>query len=214
LSDVAEVRGTAAQAAEALEAIAAEPLPRHSAEPQLAARVPPPSAPVPAGEREHPERDRRPSRQQTWSPWLALAAAAACAVLLWHFRSEPIPPEQVSESPPQASDVHVPDAGPSAVGDTSPTEPHATPPPTAEKKNIAQEPLPEPRAGQLRPNKKGRCLIRRHLAINGGCWLEFPSITPEECTESGYVLFEGKCLSPALESPKKPSSTSSPAKAR
>ncbi|HLL03459.1 MAG TPA: serine/threonine-protein kinase [Myxococcaceae bacterium] len=214
LSDAAEVRGTAAQAAEALEAIAAEPLPRHSAEPLPAAQVPPPSVPVPAGERERTERDRPPSRTRTLSPWLALAAAGACGVLLWSSQPGPVPPSHVSASPPQAADFHVPDAGPSAVGDTSPTEPRSTPPSTSEKKPIAQEPLPELRAGQLRPDGKGRCLARRHVAINGGCWLEFPSISPEECTASGYVLFEGKCLSPALESPKKPSPTSSPPEAR
>ena len=49
---------------------------------------------------------------------------------------------------------------------------------------------------------------------NGGCWLEFPTLTPEECTAGGYVLFKGKCFGPALESPKKPSPTPSPAEAR
>jgi len=212
LSDAPEVRGTAAQVAEALEAIAAEPPPRHSAEPLPASKVPPPSVPVPAGERERPERDR--PRVRTWSPWLALAAAGACAVLLWSSQPVPMSPAHVSASPPRASDFHLPDAGPSAVGDTSPTEPRSTPVPTAEKKPIAREPLPEPRPGQLRPDGKGRCLGPKQVAINGGCWLEFPTLTPEECTAGGYVLLKGKCLSPALESPKKPSPTSSPADAR
>jgi len=214
LSDAPEVRGTAARAAQALEAVAAEPPPRRTAESPPAAKVPPPGVPVPAGERERPERDRPSSRARTWSPWLTLAAAGACAVLLWHSRPVPVPPAHVSARPPRTSDFHVPDAGSSAVGDTSPTEPQATPPLTPEKKPVAQEPLPEPRPGQLRPDKKGRCLGRKQLAINGGCWLEFLTLTPEECTAGGYVLLKGKCLSPALESPKKPSPTSSPAEAR
>jgi len=206
LSDAPEVRGTAAQAAAALEAVAAEPLRQRSAEPQPAAKVPPPLV--------RPKRDRPPSRVRTRRPWLALAAAAACAVLLWHSQPVPVPPGHVAASPPRASASHVPDAGPSAVGDTSPTGPEVTPPPATEKKPVAQEPLPEPRPGQLRPDGKGRCLGRRQVAINGGCWLESPTLTPEECTAGGYVLLKGKCFGPALELPKKPSPTSSPAQAR
>ncbi|HLL03462.1 MAG TPA: hypothetical protein VK539_22955 [Myxococcaceae bacterium] len=135
-------------------------------------------------------------------------------MLLWRSQPVPVPPAHVSASPPRASDFHVPDAGPSAVGDTSPTEPRSTPPSTSEKKPIAHESLPEPRPGQLRPDGKGRCLGPKQVAINGGCWLEFPTLTPEECTAGGYVLLKGKCFSPALKSPKKPSPTSSPPEAR
>jgi hypothetical protein len=52
------------------------------------------------------------------------------------------------------------------------------------------------------------------VVINGGCWVENPSITAEECTESGYLLLKGKCYTPAREPPLEPVPTSNPAKAR
>jgi hypothetical protein len=52
------------------------------------------------------------------------------------------------------------------------------------------------------------------VAFNGGCWVELSSMSPEKCTENGYVLLEGKCYAPALEPPRKSLPTSSPAKER
>jgi hypothetical protein len=52
------------------------------------------------------------------------------------------------------------------------------------------------------------------VAINGGCWVEYPSITAEACTENGFVLFKGRCYTHALAPPQKPLPTSIPAKAR
>jgi hypothetical protein len=52
------------------------------------------------------------------------------------------------------------------------------------------------------------------VAINEGCWVENPSMDAEACTESGYVLFKGRCYTPALEPPQKPLPTSNPADAR
>ena len=79
---------------------------------------------------------------------------------------------------------------------------------------MAQEPLPEPRPGQTRPDEKGRCPGRKQVAINGACWVENPSMNAEECVENGSVFFRGKCYSHALAPPPKPVPTSSPAKAR
>jgi len=53
------------------------------------------------------------------------------------------------------------------------------------------------------------------VAINGACWVDVNSaMNPEECVESGYVLFKGRCYSHAFTPPKKHVPTSSPAKAR
>jgi predicted Ser/Thr protein kinase len=214
LSEAPEARGTATQVAEALEAVADERVPRRLAQPPPAAEVPPPNAPAPAGGSASPERVGPPIRVWTWESWLALAAVGLCAVLLWTVQPGPFPREHVASGQPPSSAPQAPDAGTAAVGDTSPTEPHGSTEPSAKKKPLAQEPLPEPRPGQLQPDEKGRCLGRRQVPINGGCWLEFPVGTAEECTDSGYVLFKGKCFSPALESPKKPRPTSNPAEAR
>ncbi|HEX8705249.1 MAG TPA: serine/threonine-protein kinase [Myxococcaceae bacterium] len=173
LSDEPEARGTAAQVAEELETA--------------------------AGGAEIPERSTSPGRTRAWKPWLALAAAGACAVWLWN-----------SKWVPWASNAQAPDAGTVAVGDTSPTEPQTSTPSLEENKPIAQEPLPVPRPGQARPDEKGRCLGRRQVPINGGCWVEFPSMSAEECVESGYVPFQGKCFVPAHVPPKKTVPTSDP----
>ncbi len=185
LSDEPEARGTAGQVAEALEAA--------------------------AGEEELPEPTKPPERVGAWKHWLALGAAAACAVLLWHWR--PVTPPGASVSMPRASDSRTPEAGTATVGDTSPAEPQAAPVPATEEKPPAQETLPEPSPGQARPDKRGQCPGSKQVSIKGGCWVR-SSMAAQECVENGGVLFQGKCFSPALAPPKKPQPTSSPMEAR
>ncbi|HEX8703593.1 MAG TPA: serine/threonine-protein kinase [Myxococcaceae bacterium] len=198
LSDSPEERGTAAQLAEALEAAAAEEVvPQPAVQP--AAEVVPP---------------RRLARARSRMPWLALAAAGACAVFLWTLqRPRPVSPEYVVSSTQHASESHAPDAGTTTVGDTSPTEPESPAQPPAERKPITQEAPPEFYAPQ-RPDKKGLCPNRKQVLINGICWAENPSMNAEECVENGYVVLKGKCFSPALEPPQKSVPTSGPSKDR
>ncbi|HEX8703050.1 MAG TPA: protein kinase [Myxococcaceae bacterium] len=192
LADAPEARGTARQVAEALEAAANE-----------------------TGEGdERPERPKPVVRPQARKRWLALAAAGACAVLLWSSERVRLPSGFVSVSTPGASDSQAPDAGTAAVGDTSPTQPQASSPAPKEKEPLAQEPLPEPRPGQARPDEKGRCSGSMQVPINGGCWLELPPLSAEECVASSYAPFKGKCYAPAFTPAKKPQPTSSPAEAR
>jgi serine/threonine protein kinase len=189
LSDTPEARGTAAQAAEALAAA--------------------------AGEEELPELSKPPMRARAWKPWLALAAVGACVVLLWHSLPARPSPGLMSGKTPRASDSRAPDAGTATVGDTSPTAPQVSPSPSTQKKPLAQEPLPEPRPGQLRPDKRGQCPVRKQVPINGGCWLDVsPLVDAQTCAASGYVLFQGKCFVPANAPPKKPQPTSSPPEER
>jgi len=156
-----------------------------------------------AGEEERPESTGPPVRARAWKPWLTLAAAGAGAVWLWS-----------SNRVPRAFNAQAPDAGTTAVGDTSPTEPRAATASPEENKPLAQQPLPQPRPGQARPDEKGRCLGPRQVPINGGCWVEQLPMSAEECVEGGYVPFQGKCYLPAPAPPKKPAPTSSPGEAR
>ncbi|HEX8703154.1 MAG TPA: serine/threonine-protein kinase, partial [Myxococcaceae bacterium] len=64
-----------------------------------------------AGEEERPAPSMLPVRPRVWKPWLTLVAAAACAVLLWS-----------SQWGPRAFNAQAPDAGTTAVGDTSSAE--------------------------------------------------------------------------------------------
>ena len=177
LADAPEQRGTAAQVAGALEAV--------------------------AGEEQGPEFSRPPARVRAWKPWLTVAAAGAGAVLIWS-----------SKGVLQASNAPAPDAGPTAVGDTASTGLRAAAPPPEEPEPFAQDPLPQPRPGQARPDEKGRCPSPEQVPINGGCWAEQAPRTAKECAEIGYVPFQGKCYLPAPAPPKKPAPTSSPGEAR
>jgi serine/threonine protein kinase len=156
-----------------------------------------------AGGAEGPQRSRPPERAPEWKPWLAVAAAGASAVLLWQWR--PVLPWRSSQAP---------EAGTVAVGDTAATEAQAAPPASTEKKPLTQEPLPEPRPGQTRPDKKGQCPGSKQVPINGACWLEQLPMSAEECVQNGGEFFKGKCYDPAHPSPKKPQPTSSPPEAR
>ncbi|HEX8698976.1 MAG TPA: serine/threonine-protein kinase, partial [Myxococcaceae bacterium] len=154
LSCAPEDRGTAAQVAQALEAA--------------------------AGGEERPARAVPPVRTRAWKPWLALAAAGACAVWLWS-----------SKWGARAFNPQALDADTVAIGDTSSTEPQAATPSPEENKPFAQQPLPQPRPGQARPDEKGRCPGRMQVPINAGCWEEQFPRSAEECVESGYLLFQG-----------------------
>ena len=70
---------------------------------------------------------------------------------------------------------------------------------------LAEDSLPEPVPGQLRPDAKGRCPHKRQLALNGACWVP---MDPEECEALGSngKLFKGRCYVPVL-SPNRPSTT-------
>jgi len=215
LLEAPEARGTADQAAQSLEAIASANVPARLPAPPPATALPP-TAPAPARGGERPEPVRPPEHSWTWKPWLALAALGVCVVLLWNWQLPPRVPTYVSVRTQQTSDSQAPDAGTASVGDSLPAEPQPSTPPLTDKRPIAQEAPPKPRPGQAEPDEKSRCPARKQVPLNGGCWLEFSSMTAEECTESGGVLFKMKCYVPALAPPKskKPPPTSSPADAR
>jgi predicted Ser/Thr protein kinase len=163
---------------------------------------------------ESPESAKPPERARARKPWLTLAAAGACTVLLWHAQPVRLLPGLMTGNTLRASASQAPDAGTTAVGDTAPTAPGASTSPVTEKEPLAQEPLPEPHPGQIRPDKRGQCPSRKQVPINGGCWVELLQMSPEECTESGYVLFQGKCFGPANAPPRKPQPTSGPVEER
>ena len=218
LSDAPEARGTAAQTAEALEAVAKENCAESNPTASTGAEAAPTSAAVPIRTRTQSAHPSSLARERTWKPWPALAVAGVSALLLWVIlQPVPIPPEHVSTSTAQTSSFQAPDAGTAAVGDASPTEPQAAAPDPSKQKPTAEgshsKPRPRP-LQQTQPNKQGRCPGLKHVVFDGGCWVPQPSTTAEECTQSGYVLHRGKCYAPVLEPPRKSVPTSSPAEAR
>jgi eukaryotic-like serine/threonine-protein kinase len=103
-----------------------------------------------------------------------------------------------------------PDEGPVGLGGSVSEAPVAPVQQPSEQKAIGQEPLPELRPGQLRPDARGQCPGRTQVAINGGCWLEVLASGAEECEQSGYVLIKSRCYTPIMETRRKPPPTSAP----
>ena len=65
--------------------------------------------------------------------------------------------------------------------------------------------LPEqPFSNQIKPDARGRCPKKQHIAINGGCWLKLDSDS-EDCEDNGFV-YQGGCYLPARTSRKVPTS--------
>ena len=191
LSSAPEQRGTAGQVAQALEAA--------------------------AGEEERPERSRSLGRARSWKPWLALAASAAVALMLWRLPGpRSVLPEHRAVSPPAQAQAQLPDAGTATVGGSTPSPtPPASPPPS--KQSVSQNPpfVPGPeQARRARPDAKGQCPRPKQMALNGFCWVELAPMTTEECTAGGYMFLKGKCYGPALELPQKTVPTSSPGNPR
>jgi hypothetical protein len=208
------VRGTAAQAAAALESAADERMTVLPPASQPVTEPIPPSAPAPTVGSVLSPRPSPPSPGWNWRPWLALAATGGCAVLLWRVQPVSVPSMPLFESARQASSAQSPDAGTSAMGDSSPAEPQASDQHPSREEPPGQQPPREPHPQQARPDAKGRCPGHKQVVINGGCWVEFPSMSPKDCEENGYVLLAGKCYASALEPPRRrPPPTSSPAKA-
>ena len=213
LSDDPQLRGTAAELAQTLEATAEGKVPeRQQAEPVAAEELPVHVAPaVEAGK--VAERLSPLGQRWAWVPWLALAATWLAALIFWPWEPVAVSPGHVSASPLRVMESEVLDAGTASVGDTTPTEPQAGEAPHSEKKPVAQEPSYVPPSGprqQVQPDKRGRCPGRMQEAFDGGCWVQQSSMPVEACVENGYVLRKGKCYAPALEVPRKAVPTSSP----
>jgi hypothetical protein len=113
-----------------------------------------------------------------------------------------------------SSSSRVSEARAAAVGDSSPPAPLASVHPPSEGEPLAQESPPKPHPKQARPDEKGQCPGRKQVALNGACWVEYPSMTAKECAENGLAYYKGRCYGPTLPPPEKPLPTSGPANPR
>jgi eukaryotic-like serine/threonine-protein kinase len=175
-----EERGSAGELAEALEAAAG------GAEPEVEA---------PAGV---PVRERPRARPLAWRSKRVLAGVGVCLALglglRVYVRGQGVAlRERLAVGPGRH------DEGPVGLGGSVSEAKVAPMQEPSEQEAIGQEPLPELRPGQLRPDARGQCPGRTQVAINGGCWLEVLTSGAEECEQSGYVLIKSRCYAPALE---------------
>jgi len=94
---------------------------------------------------------------------------------------------------------------PAAVGDSSNKASQDSADVPAKQKPIAQDTLPKPLPRQAQPDERGACPGRKHVPLNGLCWLEQPGLTRDECKESGYAYINGRCYAPVFTPQGKPS---------
>jgi serine/threonine protein kinase len=175
-----EARGTAAQAAETLEAA--------------------------AGGEARPERSKPLARARASKRWLALAAVGACAVLVWHSQPVRPPPGAMTGNTLRASDADT--AGVGDTAPTAPrvsTSPTTEKKPVAQ--GPLPEPRPEQLRPDKKGRCPGRKQVPLNGGCwNDVSSL----LDAQACAESGHVLFQGKCFVPANAPSKKPQPTSAP----
>jgi hypothetical protein len=179
------------------------PKPHEEAPPKEAAG---PLAQEPAGASGAAERFRH--RVRTWGGWPWLTLAATClAVVLW---ARPAPRGEPSEEPAlahaEASEEDAPDAETRGLGETAAATALEQGPAASLHEKLAEEPLPEPQPGQLRPNAKGQCPYKRQTALNKGCWFE-TSLERELCAQLNGQMYKGKCYQPLIPPGRPPTSS-------
>lgn len=194
-----EQRGTAAQWTKALALSAEAPA---SSEPHVEAPPEQPSVAKHSTARAEPRAFARRG-----GLWLALAASLALA--LWAWPDAPgEPPEEpaVVSAEAVASEEGSPDAGTRGLGEAAAATSMEQAPVASFQDKLAEEPLPEPQPGQLRPNAKGRCPHKGQMALNKGCWLE-TSLDVEGCAQLNGQMFKGRCYVPIIPPGRPPTSS-------
>jgi hypothetical protein len=228
-----EQRGTAAQWARALEHVARhvaqEGAPSRAAAPDplsmprvveqpaeapvpkrheeaLPKEAPGPLATEPTGASGAAERFMH--RVRTWGGWPWLTLAATClAVALW-ARQDPRgePSEEPALAHAEASEEEAPDTGTRGLGEAAAATALEQAPAASVHEKLAEEPLPDPQPGQLRPDAKGRCPHKGQIALNKGCWAE-TSLDREGCAQLNGQMYKGLCYAPIIPPGRSPTSS-------
>jgi serine/threonine protein kinase len=198
-----EQRGTAALLAQEMERAAAS-LPDSSA--CVSGSLQEQAAGQSAGARASPR-----TRLRSWRRWLAAGAASVLLAtwIRWMTPGESV--ERTSVAQPEHAEQGQPEAGPVGLGEAVASASTEASPETLGPRVMAEETPPEPQPGQTRPDAKGRCPRKQHVALNGGCWMKF-SVDQQGCAEISGHMYKGSCYLP-IDPPGRPP-TSSPADQR
>jgi predicted Ser/Thr protein kinase len=141
---------------------------------------------------------------------LGALAVAALALLAWwvapgtHSLENPFGACRGSTADGKA------DADPVGLGEAVVCASTTGAPEPSRREVLADDTLPEPVPGQLRPNAKGRCPHKQQVALNGGCWVA-AEWDREKCeaVNNGF-MYKNTCYVPVLPPSRSP--TSQPAR--
>ena len=181
-----EQRGTAAQLAQELERAAASLAAGQGAGAGMSPRV----------------------RMRSWRPWLAASATGLALAVGTQWMTHGGPAESPPTAQEEDSEEDPPAPGPVGLGDATASVSTEDTPETLSSTVMAEDTLPEPQPGQIRPDAKGRCPRKRQVALNGGYWVAGP-YDRDECTEVRGRIYKGTCYLPIIAPGRSP--TSSPA---
>jgi serine/threonine protein kinase len=219
LSEPPGARGTARELAEALEQAAQLTSPEttrqlfvqqksHLPPEHQAAEVRAQGPEVSARTPNSTERVSVPTRARTWRRRLTKAAALlALGAWVWWIIPSKFP-ERPASARHAADEAHLQDGGASGLGDDAATASTAASPSPSVPGVRAEDTLPEPLPGQIRPDAKGRCPHSRQVPLGGGCWVKTP-LDREQCEllrPSGGYIFQGICYTPVLLHGRQPTS--------
>ncbi|MBN1210669.1 MAG: serine/threonine protein kinase [Myxococcaceae bacterium] len=143
-------------------------------------------------------------------PWLLRLAMSAVLLALgawagWIAGERPV--QQPSVLRQEAGSPRVEDPGPAGLGDDAAASSTGGSPTPSVPGVQAEDTLPEPLPGQTRPDVKGRCPHKRHVPLNGGCWVRLHG-ERDECTALGRTghIFQGACYVPVFLPERQPTS--------
>jgi hypothetical protein len=199
-----EARGTAREVAEAAQ-VAAEHARPEAKEPCLDLEWP--EAQAHARGRAEPAMPRALIRDM--GPLRAMAAAAlALALWAWWIAPGVHPQGSSSGTRQDAARAAKADTGPAGLGEAVVSASTVDAPEPPGRETLAEDTLPEPLPGQVRPDAKGRCPHKRQVALNGGCWVE--ELDHEKCEALSGSVFKKTCYLPVIPPGRPP--TSQPAR--
>ncbi|HYH97154.1 serine/threonine-protein kinase [Hyalangium sp.] len=138
--------------------------------------------------------------------WLApVAVSLLMAVWVWW-----VAPGQSKERPAvtrqQAAGASQEEGDTAGLGDAAASVSAEEAPGSTGWKGLSEDPLPEPQPGQARPDARGRCPRRQHVALNEGCWKRL-NLEGEDCEELKGQLYKGTCYMPITTPGRKPTSS-------
>jgi serine/threonine protein kinase len=137
--------------------------------------------------------------------WLATAAMglALATWALWGVARQSV--ESASFVLREAADAGQADAGTAGLGDAASIASEEEAPGSSMREAVTEDMPPEPLPGQTRPDAKGRCPRKQLVALNGGCWVQFP-LDREECAGVSGAMFKGTCYVPFIPPMRQPTS--------